>query len=282
MGRRKRERRSTEGESQATGAPNTGQRRLLGTILLAVALAVAVGTVGGALLFRSLSSGDDAATGPRTAIIVDQLSLTQPNMGFVVEAIGLLKDAGYEVEYTFGEEVTVDFYRNLPVLGYDIIIFRVHSGIINIVDGSNKTRTEFVGLFTGEPYSEDKYPEERAGHLAKANYYAGGGPPMFGITPAFVEDSMRGDFDGAIIVMMGCDGLRSQLTAEAFLDKGASAFVSWGLPVSAAHTDAATQRLLEKLLVEGLTTEDAVRRTAAEVGPDPQYGAELRVLADGG
>ncbi len=78
--------------------------------------------------------------------------------------------------------------------------------------------------------------------------------------------------------MMGCDGLRSQRTAQSFLDKGASAFVSWSQPVSASHTDTATQRLLEHLLLEGLNTADAVGRTAAEVGPDPLFEGELRVL----
>ena len=52
--------------------------------------------------------------------------------------------------------------------------------------------------------------------------------------------------------MMGCDGLRSQVTAEAFLDKGASAFVSWSTRVSADHTDGATRRLLEKHWSRGL------------------------------
>jgi hypothetical protein len=93
---------------------------------------------------------------------------------------------------------------------------------------------------------------------------------------------MQDSFDKTLIVMMGCDGLRSQRTAQAFLDKGASAFVSWTRRVSASHTDATTLRLLEKVLVEGLPVGDAVAQTAAELGPDPSYGAELRVLPDGG
>lgn len=100
----------------------------------------------------------------------------------------------------------------------------------------------------------------------------------FGVLPEFIRSAMRGDFDGATIVMMGCDGLRSRDTAEAFLERGAGAFVSWSDQVSAGHTDAATERLLERLLFDGLTVAEAVRETAAEVGPDPVYDAELRVL----
>ena len=115
----------------------------------------------------------------------------------------------------------------------------------------------------------------------KAQYYEGA-PPLFGIAPDFITDSMRGSFDDALVVMMGCDGLRSERTAQAFLDKGASAFVSWSRSVSASHSDAATLRLLEKLLVEGLPVGDAVSQTAAELGRDPSFGAELRVLLDEG
>jgi len=117
--------------------------------------------------------------------------------------------------------------------------------------------------------------------LGKARYYEGA-PPLFGIGPDFVKYSMEGTFDDTLIVMMGCDGLRSQRTAEAFLDRGAGAFVSWSKPVSSSHTDAATERLLERLLIERLPTAEAVRQTAEEIGPDPIYEGELRVLESDG
>jgi hypothetical protein len=78
--------------------------------------------------------------------------------------------------------------------------------------------------------------------------------------------------------MMGCDGLRSQETAQAFLDRGASAFVSWSKPISGPHTDTATEKLLHRLLIDGTPLEEAVAQTAEEVGPDPNYEGELRVL----
>src|SRR3989304_8006570 len=77
---------------------------------------------------------------------------------------------------------------------------------------------------------------------------------------------------------MGCDGLRSQLTAEAFLEKGARAFVSWSQPVSSTHTDAATTHLLELLFIKDIETRQAVALTAKQVGPDPTYGAGVREL----
>jgi len=246
---------------------------LVGVVLLSTAL------LAGLLLSALIARGPSEPS----AAIVDQLSLTQPGPDFVESATDLLEQAGYVVDYFPGEQVTVDFYRNLPTHDYDLIILRIHSAITTERDAETgqQTEKEYVGLFTGEPYSPDKYPQEQIGRLGKAEYYEGA-PPLFGIAPDFITYSMRGRFDKTLIVMMGCDGLRSQRTAQAFLDKGASAFVSWSRSVSASHTDAATQRLLEKLLIEGLPVGDAVSQTAAEVGPDPSYGAELRVLPNEG
>ena len=253
---------------------------------IGVALAAAVAAVGIGVTAAVLAlggGGESGQSGARTAVIVDQLSLTQPNPEFVSAARDILSRAGYTVDYFPGEQVTVDLYRRLPEHGYDVVLLRVHAGITREISAESgaKQETEYVSLFTGEKYEENKYPAEQLNRLGRATYYEGA-EPLFGIGPAFVSDSMEGDFDGALIVMMGCDGLRSQRTAEAFLDRGASAFVSWSKPVSAPHTDAATQRLLERVLLEGQDVEQAVQATAAEVGPDPAYEAELRVLTSGG
>lgn len=249
--------------------------------LLIAGLGVLV-TIGGVSLGVLLGVGGGGEGPPsslRTAVIVDQLSLTQPNPDFIAAASATLARAGYRVDYVPGERVTVEFYRKLPSRGYDIVILRVHSGITTEVslESGERVEKEYVSLFTGEPYRPDKYREEQLNRLGRALYYEGA-DPLFGIGPAFIEESMEGDFQGALIIMMGCDGLRSRRTAEAFLARGASAFVSWSKPVSAAHTDMATERLLEAILEEGLDVREAVARTAAEVGPDPSYKAELRIL----
>lgn len=273
-------RRQRKRPQKALPPPARGGRRLrvLAVVLLCLAL-LSAGLVAGLLLSGLVGGGP---SGPKAAI-VDQLSLSQPNPDFATSATDILEQAGYGVDYFPGEQVTVDFYRNLPTHDYDLIILRVHSGISEETDVATgvKTKREYVSLFSGEPYSEDKYPEEPMGRLGKAEYYEGA-PPLFGIGPDFITQSMRGSFDDALIVLMGCDGLRSPRTGQAFLDKGASAFVSWSRAVTASHSDAGTLRLLEKLVSEGLPLADAVAQTATEVGPDPLYGAELRVLPEGG
>jgi len=274
MGQKKR---PVAGRVDSATPKGRGLLRLPLRLALAVLVLVLLGGIGGAAALV-LGRGGEESAGPKAAI-VNQLSLTQPNPDFVSSARSLLAEAGYLVDYFEGEQVTVDLYRSLPQRDYDMVILRVHAGITTEVDASSgeRTETEYVSLFTGEPYTPGKYPDEELNRLGRARYHEGA-DPLFGIGPDFVTDSMEGRFNDTLIVMMGCDGLRSQRTAQAFLDKGAQAFVSWTRPVSASHTDAATERLLERLLIEGQPTSEAVRQTAAELGPDPAYEGELRVL----
>ena len=230
-----------------------------------------------------LSGLTDSTPGPRPrmAAIVDQLSLTFPNPTFAATATDILEQAGYQVDYYPGEEVTVEFYRNLPTHGYELIVLRVHSGLVRQVSPAtgSRTLTDYVSLFTGELYSDEKYAGvEAAGRLGVGvGRSQEDGPRYFGITPYFVESTMQGRFDNTAIILMGCDGLRSATTAEAFLQRGTGTFVSWSGPVSASHTDVATERLLQYLLVDKLTTPQAVAQTMAEVGPDPSYDSTLLV-----
>jgi hypothetical protein len=258
-----------------------------GRLWKAAVVLVAIGVVCASLAAGLLLSGltTSGPSGPKMAAIVDQLSLTFPNPAFAETATNTLEEAGYAVDYYSGEAVTVDLYRDLPKHDYELIILRVHSGIVRQIDPTSeeKTVTEYVGLFTGEPYSDARYGgREATGRigLAVARDYHGG--QYFGVTPYFIELTMEGRFDRPTIILMGCDGLRSDRTAEAFIEKGAGSFVSWTGKVSASHTDAATERLLQHLLVEKLPTPEAVEQTMAEVGPDPEYDSILLVYPSEG
>jgi hypothetical protein len=256
-------------------APN---RRLMLFGGAGVALVLVVITV---VLAVVLTAGGGGGTDTTTkhAIIVDQLNLTQPDPDFVSQARATLAQAGYAVDYVSGDTVTVDFYRTLPSRVYDLVLLRAHAGITTEVDAKTgqKTSEQYVSLFTNEAYDTTKYSSDQMNRLGRGTY-TDGGDPLFAIGPKFVTESMTGNFNHAIVVAMGCDGLRSDTTAQAFLDKGASAFVSWTKPVSGAHTDEATAKFLQHLLIDGKSVQDAVQQTANEVGPDPTYQGELRVL----
>jgi hypothetical protein len=243
---------------------------------------------------------------PRRAVILDQLALTAPNPSFRDEATALLRGAGYAVDYVPGKDVTVERYQSLPAEGLGLVVLRVHSAR---VDGPTGL-TDDVALFTGELIDLAAYNvadasegaatavaaelarlgPRRDGRAALARFSAdemaglipvtystrGVELPYFGLRPEFVSGHLAGRFrDGTLVVLMGCDGLRSETLASAFVERGARAFVSWDKPVSPGHTDRATLRLLAHLLEAGMTPAEAVASTMAEVGADPAQGARL-------
>jgi len=230
---------------------------------------------------------------PMTAVIVDQLQLTSPDQAFVDGATRTLRAAGYTVDYVPGEQVTVDYYRELPSRGYGLVLVRAHSGFVlrdpQPAGGARVSGDTF--LFTSEPYSEDTHVDDQESRRLSVAYYVDTGlesldadellrafqtePRYFGIKPGFIQSSARGRFRNSTVVLMGCNGLSTDSLAKAFVRKGARAVVGWDEAVTAGHTDDATELLLGHLLSEKLSTEEAVARTAAEVGPDPTYGGKL-------
>ncbi len=233
---------------------------------ITVAILVAIISISSFIIYSHLNPSPDQINNQQSqpkAAIVDHLSLTAPNQTFTQTATNTLKKAGYTVDYYPGEEVTVEFYRNLPTHGYELMILRVHS-------------TGMYGqLFTSEPYSSTKYVyEQLTDQVLRFSFYEE--PPYyFGISPLFVKRSMKGKFQDTTIIMMGCNGLRSTYMAEAFIEKGAKVYISWSDSVLASHTDQATINLLYHLILEKQTLRQAVQNALKEVGTDPVYGSLL-------
>jgi hypothetical protein len=264
-----------EGAGRAKGA---GDRRDKIAVIVAAAILIPIVVLAFLNFYRSDEPSHEpprptvagSAAGPRAAI-VDQLSINQPNPTFAEAATDLLEQAGYGVDYYPGEQATVEFFRDLPTWGYKLIILRVHSALGRVGDRP----ADWVTLFTSDSYNRSWYRKERERQqLSSVSYYEGG-PQYFGIMPGFIKSSMKGDFPDTTIIMMGCDGLKSDSIAKAFVEKGAKAVLAWDGLVSSSHTDAATERLLQHLLADGLPLQEAVAQTMAEVGPDPSYGSTL-------
>lgn len=207
------------------------------------------------------------------AAIVDHLRLTAPNPTFIQTTINILEEAGYTVDCYPGEEVTVNFFRNLPKHDYALIVLRVHSALMG---GTSPP----VGLFTSESLSKTKYIYEQLTDQLMGAKFRDQENAYFAFTPLFVKHSMNGRFENTRIIMMGCDGLTYTGMAEAFIEKGAKVYVSWNGPVSASHTDSATTTLLKHLITEKQTMKQAVTETMKEVGPDPEYESILQCYPD--
>ena len=75
--------------------------------------------------------------------------------------------------------------------------------------------------------------------------------------------------------MMGCSGLKQNVLAAAFLEKGTKAYIGWNGPVSANHTDRATIRFLKHFLIERQTIAKALEKATEEVGYESRYRSKL-------
>jgi hypothetical protein len=210
--------------------------------------------------------------GEPKAAIVDQLSSFQENEAFIGNVTKELEDYGFEVDLYQGDNITVDFYRDLPTHGYKLIVFRAHSGIL---EGEEQTYYKTT-LFTNEEFRWDKHQlDVLADRLFMASI-AEGYPWVFSISPKFISESMSPEFDGTVIIMMGCAGIYQTDMAEAFIDKGASAYLAWDASVDLDYVDEATPYLIGQLCSENTTIKEAVDSTMDVIGPDPEHEAELK------
>src|SRR6202521_4219835 len=212
------------------------------------------------------------------AAIVDELALTDPNSAFVQHATDLLQASGYKVDYYPSETVTVNAYRNLPAHNYGVILLRTHTAMHYIPGDPTKPLnvTGDVDLFTTELYSTTTYVSEQlARQVDPAELLSNRRVQYFSVGPQFVAASMKGHFRNTTIILMGCDGLMTRSMADALIRRGAGSVISWDKSVTPSHTDAATGRLLEHLLVDHNDAKQAVAQTMLDVGPDRDFGAPL-------
>ena len=197
----------------------------------------------------------------RRAAIIDPLYAS--DSGYHEEMASLLEGCGYQVDSFLGEEVTVEWLRKMG--SYRVVVLRVHSTCNN----------GMVWLFTGERYSPEKYVLEQLAdevHKARPSLEA---EHVFAVGSDFVRHFMVDRFSGALVVLMGCDGLTGTDLAEAFVEEGASAYVSWDGPVSLEHTDEAFLCLLEAMTVQRLPLGEAVGYANDLVGADPDYNSTI-------
>jgi hypothetical protein len=244
-------------------------------------LAIALGVAAIVACVRILPIGEPPSSshsGELRAAIVDQLYGLQPNEVFISQTTQELEACGFAVDLYQGDDVTVDFYRQLPSYGYRLIIFRTHSGLLLGREGELVERT---CLFTNEPYSETKHiPEQLAGDLAIARV-AQGYPFMFAIGPEFITHCMKARFDSTVIVVAGCSCIYIDDLAQAFIEQGASAYLAWDATVELDYVDEAALYLVGQLCMDKVTVGEAVASTMNVAGPDPDHGAVLQYFPSG-
>ena len=66
-------------------------------------------------------------SGIQRAVIIDQLYNEYPNDFFLDKSTEHLTAAGYKVDVYTTDEITIDFYKQLPLMNYNFIIIRAHA-----------------------------------------------------------------------------------------------------------------------------------------------------------
>lgn len=199
---------------------------------------------------------------PPRAAIIDQLgssNLSPISQHKNESLINMTKELLYKrfrtVDY-YSNNATVSNYKSLSSMGYRLIVWLVHSALDN--------KSNYVAICTSERYDPndptyDEYLND--GRLTLCNIT--GDPYLYvAITPKFVEQVMEGRFDDTLIVFASCNGLNKDYkkTAETFRAKGAKVFIGWTGWIENADSDQSVVLLLQYLLDQNKTIEEAVDR----------------------
>ncbi len=202
------------------------------------------------------------------ATIVDQLEVEWPNSDFNETGIvsDILTGAGFNVSYNEGDSVDVAFYKGLARYNYGIIVLRAHF--------ATREGETIVDLFSSEEFSMSRYVSERENGLLTKGYYSWKPEKSyFAVTPKFIEN-LEGSFPKSIVIAMGCNSLNETCKemAEAFIKKGAKAYIGWTGLVELSHTDNETIKLLNRFFVENKTLSESVNASK----PDPLWGSQMK------
>lgn len=243
---------STKPKTKTESRVTTRSKKLFLAFIPAV-LIVTAGLLGAYFLFNSASSV------PPKAAIIDQVSSSQltassrhVNQTLVEIEESLLHTRFSRVDY-YSDNATVDLYRLLPSKGYKLIVWSAHSAL--------DEQSSFVAISSSENNESKNYDQYSSEELTLCNI--SGDPRLyFAITPTFVKDRMEGRFDDTVIILMTCNGLKDGYysTADALLEKGAKAVISWDGWVSLSDDDAAVPKLLRYLITNNNTIGEAVRK----------------------
>ena len=239
-------------------------------IVVAIVLAIAAIAIGSRLLAPQPSSVVEMDL---RGVVVDQLSPEDPNDSLRSAVRGDMQAFGLSVTEYEGDEVTVETYRSLGNARPSVLLIRSHSGLLTLEGEEDQ---HITALFTNEPYSKTKYVTEQLhDRVLIVRRHEQDENLKFGVSPLFILQSMEENLSGTVVIIAGCSCLGRTDLADAFLARGASVVLSWDESVSLGYLDLATEHLMDALLAQEMTVENATVSTMVEYGEDPDFGAIL-------
>ncbi len=270
------------------------------TVIALVSVFVFVG-VSTVFLFEETNEQNNLSVSEiKKAAIIDQLRAEIPNEHFMKRSTQYLEDAGYEVDYITTENITVNFYKKLPTMGYDFIVIRSHAV-------GQEDEEVPVALFTGEKYTTDKYISEQLFEQVKKgttllsqlykieakesdwivvnstyrylstkpNVVEESDDEYFLIAPKLVDELMEGRFSGTTFILGGCSTLGNTSMAESLIRRGASTVVGWTDLVGSYQNDKYILLLLKEILINKIEVNEAVDNVMLDFTLHPKYPAKL-------
>lgn len=228
-----------------------------------------------AVLLAAGCNNTPPTSGGLKAAIIDQLYLRQPNPDFIAQTTKLLETAGFKVDVWQGNEITVDFYRKLPSMGYRFILLRVHSGTLMEVQDGKTVELPDTYLFTAENYTTSRYITDQLSDKVSYAVMEEGTPEVFAVNSAFIK-SAKGNFDHTVILSMGCESFRHSDLEQAFINKGASVYIGWSDVVTLEHVDKVTLQLMQDYCTGGMTIQQGINAVTTALGVDPYFGSYLK------
>ena len=239
------------------------------------------------------------------AVIIDQLSEEIPNENFQKKAIKIFEEAGYEVDLVEAQNVTVNFYKNLPSMDYKYIVLRSHAV------GKQNSDSPVV-LFTGEPYSTKQYiAEQLLGQVNRAapvgfrdftatvpqdnwitvndtyryfeqpaKFESHAENEFFAISPKLVDELMVGKFPSSIILLGGCSTLSNPSMAQSLIKRGASTVVGWDDLIGSGDNDRGLLAILEETVTNNMEIEDAINSHNEKLSKRSNWYVNLKSFSD--
>jgi hypothetical protein len=221
------------------------------------------------------------------AAVIDQLYDLIPNKKYQQKSLEYLENAGFDVDVYTTEDITVDFFKKLPSMNYEFIIFRTHS--LEVAHLGNSTF-----LFTGEKYDIDKYIfEQLSGQVHRAlpisdqysedvieEAIANPDAMYFTIGSKLIDELMIGEFPQSVIIIGGCESVRNPDLAKSLVLRGASSVIGWDRSINSMENDKVMLALLEEALINKTGMYDAIGSVMDRYGENLQYSSELFYFQD--
>jgi len=92
-------------------------RQMSSMVIIISVIIISIG-VTASILYQDYNQGDILSQSIRKAAILDQLYDDFPNELFQNKATEYLVAAGYQVDLYTTDEITVDFYKKLPLMNF--------------------------------------------------------------------------------------------------------------------------------------------------------------------